>query len=80
LRRRELYAAPEAPDLRDEKWVQFVDDVDAMIVSEDYTWAAETLKRIHAAVTQQQYVTETQFYTVGRIRVAEYVRRRGYWW
>jgi hypothetical protein len=80
-RRQRLQAAhAETPDLRASSWMQFADDVDAMLSTSRFDWAASTLRAIHADVIAQQRVTDRQRAAVDHIYGAQLPRRRGYWW
>lgn len=65
-------------DLRDETWYQFCQEIDDLILSDDFYWAINTLEGIRESVEQYKVVTEGQRRAIANIRDARQERRRGW--
>ena len=51
-------------------WESFAEEIDEMLESGDYDWAAETLEGIRDTVTQREHCTERQREAVENISKA----------
>jgi hypothetical protein len=79
-------------DVRDEPWFQFIDEIDDLLATGQYTWAEDTLTGIRDTVARIHQVTDGQRravtniahsdrggYNAGSRRRYESFRRSGAW-
>ena len=72
--------APD-PDDRAAPWSRFLDEIDDLLQTGQFTWAEDTLNGIYDSVRQKRWVTEGQKTAVRNIAAArsEDRPRRGVW-
>ncbi len=69
----------DTADIRRTEWYAFTQEIDALLGSEQYTWAEGTLSGIRETVERTQQVTAGQRKAVANIRAAkERPRRDGF--
>jgi hypothetical protein len=75
---RERLERPDAdlPDGRETDWARFVDAIEQLLATGQYTWALETLKGIQATVLRTQAVTPRQRRAVWSIEAGNRWRGR----
>jgi hypothetical protein len=68
----------EPPDVRETAWFRFCQEIDDLILCDDYAWALDTLEGIRASVEQYQSVTANQRRAVEHIQAARRGRAEGW--
>jgi len=75
-KRRELEPVPHEPDCRDTDWSRFVQTIEDLLATGQFTWAQATLRGIQATVLKQQRVTSAQRRAVWSIEAGNHWRGR----
>jgi len=65
-----------APDPRGTAWYRFIEEIDDLLATGQYTWAEDTLRSIAQTVEEHKWVTPGQRQAVANIEAGAYKGRR----